>query len=161
MITKKTLRKLPTSSLKLGDLFLVTLDEVDYTKVDRGNLAGVISINKEKSTCWVAVKQGILHQANVYHSLRVVPKASNNRKIRDLKDAFIHWQGLPKITKREAAHFVSSVGGQRMVKCNCKGDCTSSSCACKKASRLWRSRCHRNSKGCKNNSNCVDNVFGD
>jgi hypothetical protein len=152
-VTKKALTKSLTFTLKLGNIVLVLLNEVDRMKVDGGNLAGVIvSINKDKSTCRVAVKQGLLHQAYIFHSLRVVPKASNNREVMDLKDAYIHWQGLPKITETEAAHFVSSVGGQGMVKCNCKGDCTTNSCACKKAGRLCSSRCHRNSKCCKNNS---------
>jgi hypothetical protein len=82
-ITKKALKKSPTSSLKLGDIILVPLNEVDCSKVNRGNLAGVIvSINKDKSTFWVAVKQGLLHQAYVFHSLslRVVFKALNNRR---------------------------------------------------------------------------------
>ncbi len=136
-VTKKALTKSPTSTLKLGDIVLVPLDEVDRTKVDGGNLAGVIvSINKDKSTCWVAVKQGLLHRAYIFHSLRVVPEASNNHEVMDLEDAYIHWQGLSKITKREAAHFVSFIECQGMVKCNCKGDCTTNNCACKKAGRL-------------------------
>jgi hypothetical protein len=152
-VTKKALKKSPTSSLKLGNIVLVLLDKVDHTKVDGENLAGVILlINKEKSTCGVAVKQGILHQAYVYNSLTVVTIASNNCKFMYFKDAFTHWQGLPQITKRETACFVSSLQGQGMVKCNCKGDCTSNSCECKKAGRLCSSCCHRNSqKCCKNN----------
>jgi ribosomal protein S17 len=152
-VTKKALAKSPTSSLKLGDIVLVPLSDVDCTKVDGKTIAGVIvSINKDKSTCRVAVKQGLLHRAYVFHALRLVPEASNNRKVMDLEDAYKDWQGLPKITEREAARFISSVGGQGMVKCNCKGDCNTTSCACKKAGRLCSSRCHRNSKCCKNNS---------
>jgi hypothetical protein len=151
-VTKKALTKSPTSSLKLGDILLVPLDDVDCTKVDGKNLVGFIMlINKNKSTCKVAVKQGLLHRAYVYHSLRVVPEASNNREVMDLKDAFKDWKGLPKITERETARFVSSVGGQGMIKCNCKGDCSANSYACKKADRICSSRCHRNSKCCKNN----------
>ena len=45
-------------------------------------------------------------------ALRVVPKASNNRTVMDLEDAYLHWKGLPKITEREAARYVSSIGGQ-------------------------------------------------
>ena len=155
LVTKKALKKLPTSSLKLGDVVLVPLSDVDCTKVDGKTLAGVIvTINKDKSTCKVAVKEGLLHRAYAFHALRVVPIASNNRTVMDLEDAYLHWKGLPKITEREAARFVSSVGGQGMVKCNCKGDCTTNTCVCKKAGRICSSRCHRhrNSKCCKNNS---------
>jgi hypothetical protein len=60
-ITKKALTKSLTSTLKLGDIVLVPLDEVDHTKVDGGNLVGaIVLINKDKSTCQVAVKQGLL-----------------------------------------------------------------------------------------------------
>ena len=99
-----------------------------------------MTINKDKSTCKVAVKQGLLHRAYVFHALRAVPIASNNRKVMELEDAYLHWQGLPKITEREAARFVSSVGGQGMIKCDCKGDCSTNSCACKKAGRICSSR---------------------
>jgi hypothetical protein len=107
----------------------------------------------------MAVQQGLLQHAYAYHTLRVVPKTQNNRILMELDDAFTHWQGLPTITEQEAACFISSVGGQGMVKCNCKGDCTSNSCACNKAGRLCSSCCHRNSKCCKNNSELVDNVL--
>ncbi len=109
-------------------------------------------IDKKKTTCKVGVKQRLLHRAYVYHSRRVVPKASNNHKVMDLEDAFKDWEGLPKITEREAAYLVSFVGGQGMIKCNCECDCSPNSCACKKAGRICSSCCHRNSKCCKNNS---------
>ena len=151
-VTKTALKKSPTSALMLGDIVLVPLNEVDRTKVDGGNLVGVIvSINKDKSTCRVAVKRGVLKRAYSHHNLRIVPDASNNRKVMDLEEAFTDWRSLPSITEREAARHVSSVGGQGMVKCNCKGECTSNSCACKKAGRLCSSRCHRNNKCCLNN----------
>ncbi len=153
-VTKTTLKKSPTSALKLGDIVLVPLDEVDRTKVDGGNLVGVIvSINKDKSTCRcrVAVKRGVLKRAYSHYNLRIVPDASNNRMVMDLEEAFTDSRSLPSITEREAAHHVSSLGGQGMVKCNCKGECMSNSCACKKAGRLCSSRCHRNNKCCLNN----------
>jgi hypothetical protein len=77
-VTKTALEKSPTSALTLGDVVLVPLDEVDRTKVDGGNLVGVIvSINKDKSTCRVAVKHGVLKCAYSHHNLRIVPDASN------------------------------------------------------------------------------------
>jgi hypothetical protein len=87
----------------------------------------IVSINEDKSTCWVAVKNRLLHRAYVFHALGAVPKASNNWVTNDLEDVFNNWKSLPKITEQEAAHFVSSVGGQGMVKCNCKDDCMTSS----------------------------------
>ena len=153
-VTKKALFKSPTSSLKLGDVVLVPLSDVDCTKVDGKSLAGVIvTISKDKSTCKVAVKEGLLHRAYAFHALRVVPIGSNNRTVMDLEDAYLHWKGLPKITEREAARYVSSVGGQGIVSCNCRGDCTTKSCSCKKANRLCSSRCHRNNNKCMNQHN--------
>jgi hypothetical protein len=62
------------------------------TKVDRKTLAGVIVIiNKDKSTCKVVGQQGLLHRAYAFHTLRVVPIASNSRnKVMDLEDASLH-----------------------------------------------------------------------
>ena len=103
-------------------MVLVPLDELDRTKVNIGTLAGVmVLINKDKSTSWVAVKQGVLYRAYVFHSLRVVPEASNNGQVMDLKDAYIHWQGLPTITEREVASFVSAIGGQGIFKVQLQG----------------------------------------
>jgi hypothetical protein len=151
-VTKTALKKSPTSAIKLGDIVLFPLDEVDRTKVDGGNLVGVIvSTNKDKSTCREAVKCGVLKHAYSHHNVRIVPDASNNRLVMDLEEAFTDWRSLPSITEREAARHVSSVGGQGMVKCNCKGKCTSNSCACQKAGRLCSLRCHRNNKCCLNN----------
>ena len=130
------------------------LNDVDRTKVDSGNLVGVIvDMNDDKSVAKVATKHGLLHRSYAYHRLQPVKENANDRATNDLEDAYLNWQGLPKISEREAARHVSSVGGQGVIKCNCKGDCMSNSCACKKAGRVCSSRCHRNSKCCKNISN--------
>jgi hypothetical protein len=158
-ITKKLIDKSPELIFKPGDVVLVPLDDVDRTKVDGGNICDiVVTIDKKKSTCRVAVKKGLLHRAYVYHKLKPVPEASNNRNVLDLQDAFKDWRSLPKISEREAARFVSSVGGQGIIHCNCRGSCVTSSCTCRKAGRLSSSRCHRNSKKCKNMHDKDDSV---
>ncbi len=150
-VQKKALLKSPTATFKVGDVCLVPLDDVDRTKVDSGNLVGVIvEMNSEKSVAKVATKYGLLSRSYAYHKLQPVSEKANNRVTNDVQDAFENWRSMPKITEREAARFVSSVGGQGVLKCNCKGDCRSNTCACKKAGRLCSSRCHRNSKCCKN-----------
>jgi hypothetical protein len=139
-VKKRVKKTSATCVLKLGDVVLVPLDDVDCTKVDTANIAGVVvSMSKDKSTCRVAVKEGVFHCSYMYHSLRSVPPASNDRKLMDLEDAFINWRGLPRITEREAARFISSVGGQGMVKCNCRRNCLSNICACKKTGGLCSS----------------------
>ena len=141
----------PSLIFNVGDVVLVPLDAVDCTKVDGGNLAGVVvSINKAKSTGRVAVQHGLLHRAYVYHVLKPVPESSNNIDVMNLREAYEDWRSLPKITEREAARLISSVGGQGVIHCNCRGSCTTNSCSCRKAGRLCTSRCHRNSKLCQN-----------
>jgi hypothetical protein len=150
-ITAKIMKTCPPLVFKLRDVVLIPLDNVDRTKVDGANLAGcVVAINKDKSTCRFAVKQGVLHRAYAYHVLKPVPEQSNNLDAMDLRDAFNDWKDMPKITEREAARFVSLVGGQGIIHCNCRGECTTNSCKCKKAGRLCSSCCHRNSELCKN-----------
>ena len=149
-VKKTVLKKSPSLVFKLGDVVLIPLDDVDRTKVDGANLAGVVVLmSKLKSTCRVAVKQGVLKRAYVYHVLKPVPEASNNLDAMDLREAYENWRSLPTITEREAACFLS-VGGQGIIHCNCRGSCTTNGCSCKKAGRLCSSRCHRNSKNCKN-----------
>ncbi len=96
----KTLKKFSTTSFKLRDVVLVSLDNADHTKVDTANLLGVIvSINKANSTCQVVVKNGLLHRANVYHALGAVSTTTNDRPTMDLEDIFNGLKGLPKITE--------------------------------------------------------------
>ena len=146
------LKKSPTLVFKLGDVVLVPLDDVDCTKVDGANLLGVVvTINKLNATCRVAVKQGIHKCAFAYHVIKPVPEALNNLDAMDLREAYEGWRSLPRLTERDAARYVSSVGGQGMLHCNCKGTCTTQLCtSCKKAGRLCSLRCHKNSKSCKN-----------
>jgi hypothetical protein len=155
--------KSPQLLIKKGDVVLVPLDDVDRTKVDSGNLCGVaVSVNKLNSSCRVAVAQGLLHRAYAYHILKLLPTASNNIDLNNLRDAYENYRSLPRVTEREAARFVSSVGGQGIVHCNCRTDCTKNTCSCKKANRLCSSRCHRNNNKCKNkhddNVDCDDDV---
>ena len=90
------MKKRPTQVFKHGDLVLVPLNDVDRTKVDGTNLAGVaVSISKLASTCQVAVKQGLLNHAYAYHVLKPIPEGSNNLDAMDLRDAFENWQFLP------------------------------------------------------------------
>ncbi len=147
----KILNKSPELVIKTGDVVLVPLDDVDRTKVDGGNLCGVVvSTNKLHSTCRVTVKQGLLHRAYVYHAVKPEPEASNNVDLHDLRDAYENYRSLPKLTEREAARLVSSVGGQGIIHCMCRGQCNTNSCSCKKANRLCGLRCHRNNSRCQN-----------
>jgi len=87
-IRSKLLAKSPQLLIKKGGVVLVLLDNVDLTKVDGGNLSGVVvSVNKLNSSCRVAMAQGLLHRAYAYHALKLLPKASNNIDLNNLRDA--------------------------------------------------------------------------
>jgi hypothetical protein len=146
-IRSKLLIKSPQLLIKKGNVVLVPLDDVDRTKVDGGNLSGVVvSINKLNSICRVAEAQELLHRAYAYHALKLLPKASNDIDLNNLRDAYENYRSLPRLKEREAACFVSSVGGQGIVHCNCMSDCTKNTCLCKKANQLCSSHCHRNKR---------------
>jgi hypothetical protein len=88
-IRSNLLSKSPQLLIKTGDVVLVPLDDVDRTKVDGGNLCGVVvSVNKHNSTCRVVVAQGLLHRAYVYHALKLLPEASNDIDLNNLRDAY-------------------------------------------------------------------------
>ena len=73
---------------------LVPIDDVDRTKVDGGNLVGVIvNNNPDKSVAEVATKHGLLSQSYAYHKLQPVNENANNRRTNDLEDACDNWQG--------------------------------------------------------------------
>ena len=89
----------------------VPLKDVDRTKVDLGNLLGIIvKVDKTKSQARVAVKGGLLKSWYVYHKLVIVPGAGNNPSLFGL--SLEGWEDLKETTEREAARQVSLVGGQ-------------------------------------------------
>ena len=140
----------------------VPLKDVDRTKVDSGNLIGIIvKVDKARSQARVAVKGGLLKSWYVYHKLDIVPGAGNNPSLFGL--SLVGWEDLKEITEREAARQVSLVGGQGkgLVTCTCKGNCNSNHCSCKgncnsnhcsyfKNKRICGSACHRNNFKCVN-----------
>jgi hypothetical protein len=110
----------------------------------------VVNINNTFGICQVAVKTGVLRPWYVYHKLRVVTGAGNNRVLMDLETAFQGWRTMKIIAPRTAAINESIVGGQGIFSCKCKGKCISNICLCFKNNRTCTSACHRNSKCCEN-----------
>ena len=138
---------------KVGEIVHVPLKDVDKTKVDAGNLTGVIvKVDNNRSMARVAVKSGLLKNWYVYHRLGQVRGHGNNVKLNGLEDVLANWQTMKEITEREAARNESMVGGQGKgdVTCNCKGACNSNQCSCRKAGRICQSACHRNNFKCCN-----------
>ncbi len=48
LVMAKALKKLPNLAFKLVDVVLITLDDVDHTKVDGASLAGFIVLKQDK-----------------------------------------------------------------------------------------------------------------
>ncbi len=109
----------------------------------------VVESNKKRASYHVAVKAGVLNRLYVYHKLRAVPERSNDCMLNGLEEVFWGWKGLPRITEREAARSESSVGGQEMIRCNCKRICDSNRCACRKVNQECNSQCHKGNGKCK------------
>ena len=137
--------------LEEGDIIQMGLHKVDQTKVDGKNLTGVVVQVLRSGMVQVACKNVVLNRAYSCHCISCVPGASNNRALMGLEDAFNDWQGMPCITKLEAARDMSVAGGQGNgnIKCKCRGDCTSNCCKCFLANLYCTSKCH-----CGNNKCC-------
>ena len=119
----------------------VPLKDVDRTKVDLGNLLGIIvKVDKTRSQARVAVKGGLLKSWYVYHKLDIVPGAGNNPSL-------FGGMGRPggNYQKRGSKTSVSCWRSrQGSVTCTCKGNCNSNHCSCFKNKRICGSACHRN-----------------
>ncbi len=101
----------PQLLIKKGDVVLVPLDDVDRTKVDGGNLCGVVvSVNKLNLSCRVAVAQGLLHRAYAYHALKLLPTASNNIDLNNLRDAYENYPSLPRLQRGKQPVLYQALG---------------------------------------------------
>lgn len=87
---------------------------------------------------------------NLYARRYIQPIPNATPVLMGLQEAYTSWQGLSKITEREAARSTSIVGGQGMIKCDCLTKCTTKRCKCKKANRYCTSRCHKGNQKCCN-----------
>ena len=88
----------------------------------------------------LGTEQGVLPG---YYSFHQITKASGTSTL-----LIEHVdQGVQK-SLREIVKMQSITGGQGLLKCSCKGGCTSSRCKCKQAKILCNSRCHNSSTCC-------------
>jgi hypothetical protein len=145
---KKKARKVD-GNLEEGNIVHVGLSDVDSTKVDGKNLTLVVVEITGKGMYRLAAKNGVLKNVYPRHVISLVKNAT--KELMGLDDAYNGWRGMSKITEREVARATSIVEGQGMVKCSCKGNCSSNSCKCRKAGRICNSKCHKGSSKCMNN----------
>ena len=142
------IKKVIDGKVKVGDIVHVGMATVDQTKVDGKNLTLVVVQINTTGLCTLAAKNGVLKTKYPYHRISVVKNATVD--LMGLKDAFEGWTGMPKISERKASRSTSIVGGQGVVKCDCRGLCDTRRCKCFKADRKCNSRCHRNNDDCTN-----------
>ena len=89
-------------------------------------------------------------QDRVQPELRQAPPERHACALMGLSDALASWRTLKTISIRAAMAVVSAVGGQGMLRCDCKGTCQKKSCSCFKAERQYNSRCHKRNITCMN-----------
>ena len=61
---------------------------------------------------------------NLYARSYINPVPNATPNLMGLQEVYESWQGLPKISEREAARSTSIVGGQGMIRCDCTTKCT-------------------------------------
>ena len=139
--------------VKVGTIVQVALSDVDRTKIDSSNLTLVVVEEvKGKGNAppkyRLACEKGQLK--NLYARSYIKPIPHANPSLMGLQEAYDSWQGLSKITERQAARSTSIVGGQGLVRCHCTTKCDTKRCKCKKANRFCNSRCHKGNSKCCN-----------
>ena len=135
---------------KVGEVVQVKLHHVDTTKVDPKNITAVVVEISQYGSYKVACEHGVLKNWYEYHRLSRVTALQNNRAIHGLEDIFEFWRGAVKLSEREAARHMSSVGGQGVTSCGCGGRCVTKQCTCRKAGVFCNSRCHKGNTMCEN-----------
>ena len=132
----------------------MAVDNVDRAKVDPTNATLVVvetveQGEKQKETVYrLACAAGVVQV--LYGRSYINPLPNMTPELVGLANALQNWQGMPQISLRGAMAVQSTVGGQGMLRCSCKGKCDNLKCACKKAGRRCNSRCHKGNTVCTN-----------
>ncbi|CAB5179837.1 unnamed protein product [Rhizophagus irregularis] len=124
---------------QIGDLVRVAVPKIDRFSVDRPTLPCKIMEKTENNKYSLGSKFGII---GVYYSASELEPLGT--------ETFPELEVIPlnKISIREAAR-LQSAGLVSGGICNCKGECNSNKCRCKKAGGDCSSRCH-SGRSCQN-----------
>jgi hypothetical protein len=124
---------------QIGDLVRVAVPKIDRFSVDRPTLPCKIMEKTENNKYSLGSKFGII---GVYYSASELEPLGT--------ETFPELEVIPlnKISIREAAR-LQSAGLVSGGICNCKGECNSNKCRCKKAGGGCSSRCH-SGRSCQN-----------
>jgi hypothetical protein len=133
------LSKLKFPTANVGETVRIRIPEVDRGKADSRNIIAVITSKENENLYKLDTKHGILKQLYTRNDFTVC------------KEAFISVNEVPvnEISLRECARKDSNLGGQGFQYCNCRSNCNSSRCKCKKSKTLCNSKCH-SSSSCQN-----------
>ena len=132
----------------------VSVDNVDRAKVDPTNATLVVVELVETGTKQKEIKYRLACRMgkikSLYERSYISPVFGSTPELHGLQVALDSWAGMPEVSLRQAMAVQSTVGGQGMVHCNCKGSCESYKCSCFKAGRKCNSRCHKGNTCCTN-----------
>jgi hypothetical protein len=132
MVNQMNKGKKRIKEYQIGDLVRVAVPKIDRFSVDRPTLPCKIIEKTENNKYGLGSKFGTIEIYYAANELEPLGTA-----------AFPELNEIPsnKISVREAAR-LQSIGTLSVGICNCKGECNSNKCRCKKAGGICGSRCH-------------------
>ena len=139
----------------VGTIVQVAVDDVDRAKVDPTNATLVVVEQVERGKARtkeivyrLACARGTINR--LYARSYIHPIKDSTAEMHGLQGALDGWREMREVTLRAAMAVQSAVGGQGMLRCDCKGPCSTNKCSCFKAGRKCTSRCHKQNKTCTN-----------
>ena len=142
--------------LDVGDMVRIGIANVDRGKTDCPTVAVVVVEVVQFGEKAIEFKYRVACRAGVLKSLYarpyVIPITHCTADHLGLTRTLRFWSTMPTISERVAVAGDSAVGGQGMLRCDCKGTCLMGRCSCRSAvpPRVCNSRCHHSNKNCKN-----------
>ena len=135
--------------LAVGTVVLLLVHDSDRGKCDPKRIPGIVMHVTEHNNYHVACKGGLLNNCLSRGDLVVEKhKTAASYDLQDLVNQA--WNTMKKISMRQAAANYSPVGGQGMLRCDCKTKCVDGRCKCRKAGYICNSRCHKCNQHCEN-----------
>jgi hypothetical protein len=139
MVNQMNKSKKRIKEYQIGDLVRIAVPKIDRCSVDRPTLPCKIIERTENDKYGIGSKFGIIEVYYTANELEPLGAAS-----------FPELDNIPsnKISIREASR-LQSAGSMSGSICNCKGECNSNKCRCKKIGGSCNSRCH-SGRSCQN-----------
>ena len=145
---KYTSKKHPAAGV--GDCVKLPLKWMDKSRLDGSYLVGVVIRVTVGGRLQVACKAGVIDHCFCRSHLTRLDGVSNNRKLHFLDTVYQAYQGMPRVSLRHAARWVSQTGGQGVKRCSCKGRCDKMRCTCRKNAVKCGNHCKCSAAKCCN-----------